>query len=133
MRRACAILKYLPAVLCVLLVVAWVVSPIQRLGLMMGQTAFDFNEGSIRIWHNRFGPPRYFDPLVNVTQERSLVGHFEYSRLETYFVGTACPIAFVLTILAPCAVGPFTRFRFPLWSYFAWTALVAAELAYYLR
>jgi hypothetical protein len=31
------------------------------------------------------------------------------------------------------AIGPFTRFRFPLWSYFVWTALVAAELAYYLR
>jgi hypothetical protein len=44
-----------------------------------------------------------------------------------------CPIVFAITLLLPFAVAPFTRFRFPLWSYFAWTALVAAELAYYLR
>ena len=33
----------------------------------------------------------------------------------------------------PLAIGPFNRFRFPLWSWFAFTALVAVELAYYLR
>jgi hypothetical protein len=38
-----------------------------------------------------------------------------------------------MTLLTPFAIGSLTRFRFPLWSYFAWTALVAAELTYYLR
>jgi hypothetical protein len=38
-----------------------------------------------------------------------------------------------MTFAFPLAIGPFTRFRFPLWSYFAWTALLTAELAYYLR
>jgi hypothetical protein len=38
----------------------------------------------------------------------------------------------LLTVLATLAIGPFVRFRFPLWSYFAWTALIAIELAYYL-
>jgi hypothetical protein len=41
------------------------------------------------------------------------------------------PIVTLLTVLVPLSVTPFKRF--PLWSYFAWTALVAAELAYYLR
>jgi hypothetical protein len=45
----------------------------------------------------------------------------------------ALPIPVMLTLVIPLSVAPFTRFRFPLWSYFAWTALVAAELAYYLR
>jgi hypothetical protein len=43
------------------------------------------------------------------------------------------PFLLLLTLLLPPAVGPFTHFRFPLWSYFAYTALLAAELAYYLR
>jgi hypothetical protein len=45
----------------------------------------------------------------------------------------ALPIPVMLTLVIPLSVAPFTRFRFPLWSYFAWTALLAAELAYYLR
>jgi hypothetical protein len=39
----------------------------------------------------------------------------------------------ILTVLLPLAIGCRNRFRFPLWSYFAWTALAAAEFAYYLR
>ena len=43
------------------------------------------------------------------------------------------PIAWLITFMLPFALGCLTRFRFPLWSYFVWTALIAAELAYYLR
>jgi hypothetical protein len=43
------------------------------------------------------------------------------------------PIPFLLAVVLPFAAASCTRFRFPLWSYFAWTALLAAELAYYLR
>jgi hypothetical protein len=49
------------------------------------------------------------------------------------FTVTSCPIPLVLTALLPLGIGLLTRFRFPLWSYFVWTALVAAELGYYLR
>lgn len=42
------------------------------------------------------------------------------------------PIPAILTLLVPLAIGPFVGFRFPLWSGFAWTALIAAELVYYL-
>lgn len=48
-------------------------------------------------------------------------------------MNSEAPIPVLLTLVSPIAVGCLTRFRFPLWSYFAWTALVAAELAYYLR
>jgi hypothetical protein len=49
------------------------------------------------------------------------------------FTVTSCPIPLVLTTLLPLGIGLLIRFRFPLCSYFVWTALVAAELAYYLR
>ena len=39
----------------------------------------------------------------------------------------------LLTLLLPLTIGPSIRFRFPLWSWFAFTAAVAVELAYYLR
>lgn len=43
------------------------------------------------------------------------------------------PITCLLTVLYPFAIGPFLSFRFRLWHYLAFTALVAIELAYYLR
>jgi hypothetical protein len=43
------------------------------------------------------------------------------------------PFACVGTALLPLAIGPFLSFRFRIWHYLAYTALVAVELAYYLR
>ena len=43
------------------------------------------------------------------------------------------PIAAVLAALAPFSIASFTGYRFPIWTLFAWTALIAVELAYYLR
>lgn len=38
----------------------------------------------------------------------------------------------ILTAILPIALGSFHSFRFRLWHYFAYTTLVAAELAYYI-
>ena len=43
------------------------------------------------------------------------------------------PIPLLCTLILPLAAGPFLSFRFRLWQYLAYTALVAVELAYYLR
>jgi len=43
------------------------------------------------------------------------------------------PVPFLITILLPLAIGPFISFRFRLWHYLAYTALVAVQLAYYSR
>ena len=43
------------------------------------------------------------------------------------------PIPWILTLLLPAAVGPFFRYRFPLWTWFAWVAIIAAETAWYCR
>jgi hypothetical protein len=66
--------------------------------------------------------------------EQSGFGQFSYMiYAEWGDIFLRCPIPFIFTLIAPLSVSTFTHFRFPLWSYFAWTALVAAELAYYLR
>jgi hypothetical protein len=48
-------------------------------------------------------------------------------------VEVAIPLLLCMTGLFPLAVGPFISFRFQIWHYLAYTALVAVELAYYLR
>lgn len=128
------ILKVMPAVVLGLLLLAWAVSPFQRVGLMVGRTAFDFNEGSVRIWYDQAVAPRYFEPLVNVSQQGSIFGRFEHSAVQGLpYESVACPIPFVLTLLLPVAIGAVNGFRFRLWHFLAYTALMAFELAYYLR
>lgn len=47
-----------------------------------------------------------------------------------YWLCFSFPILFWLTLLAPLSLDPFIEY--PLWYYLAYTALIAAELAYYL-
>ena len=42
-------------------------------------------------------------------------------------------LAILISLLLPLAIGSFTGFRFRLWHYLAYTALVAVELAYYFQ
>jgi hypothetical protein len=43
------------------------------------------------------------------------------------------PIILLITAIIPLVVGSLSRFRFRLWQFFAFTAVVAVELAYFLR
>ena len=43
------------------------------------------------------------------------------------------PFAVLTIALLPLAIVPFISFRFCIWHYLAYTALVAVELAYYLQ
>jgi hypothetical protein len=102
----------------------------------VGTASFEF--GSLIIFHDpddRLGQilivryPRFPQP-------KSGLGEIDYSARPPGWPSfnwlVACPIAVVLTLLAPLAVGTFNRFRFPLWMWFAWTALIASECAFYL-
>jgi hypothetical protein len=62
---------------------------------------------------------------------RNTLGWIElhFKQVTEVFV----PIPLLITALLPLAIGPFISFRFRLWHYLAYTALVAVELAYYLR
>jgi hypothetical protein len=141
MRRALAILKYVPAVLCGLLVVAWVVSATMRVGLAYPWPS-PFGSLDELLWGQEIGfcEGALFIRIVSESDMRFSLFAYRWPPpgdpgsygLPPYF---ACnvPIAFLLTLIFPLAIGSFTQFRFPLWSYFAWTALLAGELAYYVR
>src|SRR5262245_17248052 len=132
MRRALTILKYLPAVLCGLLVVAWIagffwVFALQSPLMGGGTIKAGLYGGHILGWHQSdFTVPRSF--AIQYWQGPKRLSHwlgvfrFQWDSTTQMIY---CPIPFLLTLLLPLAIGPFNRFRFPLWSYFAFTALIA--------
>jgi hypothetical protein len=137
MRRVLAILKYVPAVLCGLLVMAWVMSYFVPFGLIIpslsggGTTAVFVGRGTVCV-HSGLRPLEKLGMHIgdDTSEFFAMVGSLLRFRVD-HRSPIVVAMPFVLTILAlPCAL---CLTRFPLWSYFAWTALVAAELAYYLR
>ena len=100
-----------------------------------GQSEFVSTAGTVGLVWERHSPKVFgIEVHRNLQAVGSPLGFFAFRQDDMYYVILfACPISCLLTWLLPFAVSPFTRFRFPLWSYFAWTALIAAELAYYLR
>jgi hypothetical protein len=141
MPRAVAILKYAPALMCGLLVVAWFVSVTFPIGCRYRMADEMFvtvilHCGTVAFWydsHSIFGPS-------TSTGFRENKGDFHWAgwlgAMEVHWAAPSSqsrfsiPLPLAMSVTLPLAGMPFLRF--PLWSYFAWTALVAGELAYYL-
>jgi hypothetical protein len=150
------ILKYTPAVVLGLLVVAWVVSwfgtvsvsHTRRSGSDSWYLQVACRDGTVFFpmwpilppekppnrwnWRRRAKPaaPKQTKP----TKEVVLGQNFSLWMTQPGPYGAgAIAIPLLLTALLPLAIGPFISFRFRLWHYLAYTALVAVELAYYLR
>jgi hypothetical protein len=139
MTRQRYILRYLPAVVLGLVVAAWGLSLVAGFGtyLRIGSkgvstcaangTFFfvckeDPSGQSHFVWRpgiREGGPP----PFGYVSSE------FDPPRIVTLLV----PLALITTAMLPLVVGGATGFRFHLWHYLAYTALVSIELTYYLR
>ena len=145
MRRALAILKYVPAVLCGLVTAVWIASWFGWYDVYPAEnTVITVKYGGVELHRYRdYTNNAWAEPRGRNVGLLSMgwLGDFDYATREQH-VGRnqwcsehhfRMPIPVFFPVLLPVAVGCFTRFRFPLWSYFAWTALVAAELAYYLR
>jgi len=134
------IVKYTPALVLGLLVAAWMVLAFSSVGykarhfIIGGQSScigavFTTDEQVIvgkPGWH--FG--------ISIFRIRNLIGSLEGS-VDRFHGGNLLvtghlPIPALVTLWLPVAIGPFLSFRFRLWHYFAYTALVALELAYYL-
>jgi hypothetical protein len=130
------ILKYTPAVVLGTLVVAWVLTQGGWMEFVSGKFVIALQHGSITgYWQESdrvffFGDFRqewWFDNApslgnLRIADARSLSS-----------TGNSFPIPLLATIILPIAIGPFISFRFRLWHFFAYTALMAIELAYYLR
>jgi hypothetical protein len=133
MHRALALLNYIPAVLCGLLVVAWVVTLSQEQETMLGNCHVALASGSLEVAYAEIAPGFAIWLLRSPDNHHGhRLGRLTWRQGPSWHY-LSVPIPILLAFCLPVAVGCLTRFRFPLWSYFAWTALVAAELAYYLR
>jgi hypothetical protein len=150
MRRAFYFLKYVPAVLCGLLLAAQVVSPFYAVGYAFQMKSM---AAGVSIWSGLLDitcldPGMAEGPNLHFIEARSdrprwYLGKLAFASTtpptkwyQSHLSGRLrivifVPILLLLTLFLPLALAPFTRL--PLWSYFAYTALIAAELAYYLR
>ena len=144
------ILKYTPAVVLGLLVLAWAVSISYRVVLFQeveersesspNQLVFGIGEGTVML---RLVPSARPSNKLWIRRQkerdRRVAGKFLYGNTLGFqpplarTLTLAIPFVFLTTTLLPLAIGPFINFRFRLWHYLAYTALVAVELAYYLR
>jgi hypothetical protein len=138
------ILKYTPAVLLILLVAAWWVGLRKPFGPSIGlngQTeAAVFSYLGSCVFACQFDWPRsaYFEATMFCIGNRSSwTGAFgadaAWSKSGQCSLIAQLPIGVALTAVTPLVMGPFVSFRFRLWHYLAYAALVAVELAYYLR
>jgi len=140
------ILKYTPAVVFGLLVVAWVVSwfGLAAVRVRMSQCDIVVGSGYGAVgWvfiHARAQPDLPLGCQFHVYEFSQLVlPNFGSCRMGFTGLGGACavtmliPHACMLAAILPIAVGCCTGLRFRLWHYLAYIALVAVELAYYLR
>ncbi|QDU31912.1 hypothetical protein ETAA8_70740 [Anatilimnocola aggregata] len=136
-------LKYVPAIVSCLLLILWCVSLVAEVGyfhrtLRHGPRVrgyLGFARGSLVY--------SIYPYLELIPQDGGLVaqrlpgpinlrrslGYFQYQRHP--WLVTAIPICWVLTALLPLAIGPWYRYRFASWMYFAWTALIAGQAAYF--
>jgi hypothetical protein len=128
------ILKYSPAAVIALLVMAWVftqggwmefVSRKFVVALQHGSVTGYWQESDRNIFFWEFRMERWFRNAPKLGQLKAADGLGS--------TGNWFPIPLLCTLILPFAIGPFISFRFRLWHFFAYTALVAIELAYYLR
>jgi hypothetical protein len=138
-------LKYMPAVVLGLLVVAWAVSwfGIVTVQWKLGLSEVQTRSGAGSVWCSYAPCGTGFKPSYTVhvyayedIDERMVLGRFgvlfDSSRgLESG--GGSVPYLILLPVVLPFVVGSITAYRFRLWHYLAYTTLVAVELAYYLR
>lgn len=136
------LLKYLPAAFCGLFLCVWIASLLVNVEIdcLQGgtRTLIVIEDGSV-IYRGRLSTPTTVQPhplQVNVRTyapaNRFYIGRFHLSR-TAFWQTVILPAPVLLPVLLPIAIGCLVQFRFPLWSWFAWTGLIAAELAYYLR
>jgi len=135
-------MKYTPTVVLGLLVVAWVISIPRVTGYSYTRAADvvhpRLSPGTVSLaWISLQGktqPSFGYHRYHGWGRVKNSAGRFEvkFAQERGYF-HIYLPIPLLVTLGLPLAIGPFISFRFRLWHYLAYTAIVAVELAYYLR
>jgi hypothetical protein len=143
MKLAQAIVRYTPLISCALLVIAWILSAYVTFGATLKPGSnlglgISCHFGNVACWGTSGNASHVFatyhgeEEIASISW-RTWLGGFQFSRTFWNEGFVHVPFPLVLSVLLPPAVGIAFHYRFPLWSWFAWTALLAGELAYYLR
>jgi hypothetical protein len=133
------ILKYLPAMVLGLLVLVWMLSTFLLFGVRHNQVSLHVIDGSLGLTWDFVWPngTSFLSRVKGTWPLHNCMGELAYRNYAWQAGGSLgefrFPIPLSLTLLLPVALGPFLSFRFRLWHFLAYTALIAVELAYYLR
>lgn len=151
------ILKYTPAVVTGLLFVAWVTSVYYAIGFVstnpatsdLGTAVMERGDIFVRLDNRLFssvkfvienprlyekGPRRQeeiFGTLLFVDNGDG--GPWQHIQTNLGRYAVRIPFLLLITAMLPLAIGPFISYRFRLWHYFAFIAILSLELAYYLQ
>jgi hypothetical protein len=148
--RITAAIRYSPTIAVFLLALAWSISVFSWMGAAFppweteGQFHIGIARGNVGIG---FRTPIttagiHWDRGPWVFDRQFVFGYFDNTwdydsndlgATRLVYGQADCPICCIITLLLPLAVGPFARFRFRLWMLLAWTAIIAAECAYFTR
>jgi len=138
------ILRYGPPVFLGLLIAVWLCGCLVRYGVAFAipatgdEVLLEVHSGTVEFALNVYFLAEYgpYAQAQRVSIERML-GYFQL-RYHSGLAGRPVmeldlPLPLLITLALPLAIGSAIGFRFRLWQYLAYTALVALELAYYLR
>lgn len=149
MRRFTTIVKYTPTGLCILLTIAWLSSffiiPDFTFpagsgygGIIIENATLNlFSRSAPRLSKAYFVKRGYFETHWSPqSQPTKFLGvfHWQHVGSDNWTPGHSrllLPIPLIILMIVPFAIAPLTRFRLPLWSWFAWTTAIAAALVFY--
>ena len=140
------IVSCLSLIIVALLVAAWGANFFGQFGLGTRWGRFDqhftFRSGSLCIaqygnfmtqgvfWSTYSG---WRPPEAVPVDQSSLAARLRVRCLDWDDCGIQVPIILLMTPMIPIVYGSFSKFRFRLWHFFAFTAIIAIEFAFFLR
>ena len=130
--------KCLSLTVVVLLIAAWIANFFGQLGIGTRSGRFDhcyaFRSGDLLISkHDDFSIPQGIFWRTNGKNGfSSLYAHLYLGNYGTDHWWIEVPIILLITAMLPVVVGTFSQFRFRLWQFFAFTAILGLELALFL-
>jgi hypothetical protein len=135
------ILKFTPAVVLGMLVMAWVVNANRRIELRLRQHPSNPTYRVIAFENNSVAYYFLDEPTTVLYKTQFTISPYNTPVRVTYFAGRLqfrdhvirVPLLALATALMPLAIGSLVHFHFRLWHYLVYTSMVAVELAYYLR
>jgi hypothetical protein len=137
------LLKYTPAVVMGLLATLWLINVFWRIWIFPPQYAasdarmISLSHGGVTYFHipgsNDFRKDSWGRIEVKRREGNVYFGMLSFNSGDPTRAKFAVPHLMLITLLLPLAIGPFISFRFRLWHYLGYTALIAVELTYYFR